>query len=39
MSEEDCLITIVGNKTDLCQEDENRVVKFKDGEYLAKVIK
>lgn len=32
---EDCLIAIVGNKIDLCESEEHRVVRFKDGEQLA----
>ena len=28
---------MIGNKIDLCENDENRVVKFKDGEMLANV--
>ena len=30
-------MTIVGNKTDLCEDDEDRVVKTKDGAKLADV--
>ena len=32
---DDCLLTIIGNKVDLCSSDVQRVVKFKDGESLA----
>ena len=32
---EDCLVTIVGNKIDLCEREDHRVVRFKDGEQLA----
>lgn len=34
----ECLLTIIGNKIDLTKNDDNRVVKFKDGANLAKVI-
>ena len=30
---------MIGNKIDLCEDDENRAVKFKDGEKLANVNK
>lgn len=35
-STDDCLLTIIGNKMDLCENESQRVVKFKDGESLAK---
>ena len=33
----ECLITIIGNKIDLCKNDSSRVVKYKDGADLAEV--
>ena len=36
-AEDECLLTIIGNKVDLCENDESRVVKYKDGAYLADV--
>lgn len=36
-AEEDCVVAIVGNKTDLCDDDEKRPVKYKDGAKLADV--
>ena len=33
----DCLLTIIGNKTDLCKNDSTRVVKYIDGVSLAEV--
>ena len=35
---EDCVLTIIGNKIDLCENDDTRVVKYKDGAHLADVI-
>ncbi|CAF1354573.1 unnamed protein product [Rotaria sordida] len=34
-AEDDCVIALVGNKTDLCDDDEKRPVKYKDGAKLA----
>ena len=36
---EDCVLVVIGNKTDLCPNDEKRVVRNKDGAGLAAVIK
>jgi small GTP-binding protein len=36
-ADEDCVLTIIGNKIDLCENDEDRVVKYKDGAALADV--
>ena len=36
-AEDDCVVAIVGNKTDLCDDDERRPVKYKDGAKLADV--
>ncbi len=36
-AEDDCIVALVGNKTDLCQDDEKRPVKYKDGAKLADV--
>ena len=36
-AEDDCVVAIVGNKTDLCDDDEKRPVKYKDGAKLADV--
>lgn len=36
-AEDDCVIVLVGNKTDLCDDDEQRPVKYKDGAKLADV--
>jgi GTPase SAR1 family protein len=33
----DCLIAIIGNKIDLCPNEKHRVIKYLDGEILAKV--
>ena len=33
---EDCLLTVIGNKIDICQSEDQRVVKHKDGANLAK---
>ncbi|CAF3344475.1 unnamed protein product [Rotaria sp. Silwood1] len=35
LTDEDCVIVLVGNKTDLCTDDERRPVKYKDGAKLA----
>ena len=35
-STDDCLLTIIGNKIDLCENESQRVVKYKDGESLSK---
>ncbi|CAF4169459.1 unnamed protein product [Rotaria sp. Silwood2] len=35
LTDEDCIIVLVGNKTDLCNDDERRPVKYKDGAKLA----
>ena len=35
---EECVLAIIGNKIDLCENDESRVVKYKDGSCLADVI-
>ncbi|CAF0791335.1 unnamed protein product [Adineta steineri] len=35
LAEEDCVIALVGNKTDLCNDDDQRPVKYKDGAKLA----
>ncbi len=37
LAEEDCVIVLVGNKIDLCNDDEQRPVKYKDGAKLADV--
>ncbi|CAF3426197.1 unnamed protein product [Rotaria socialis] len=34
-AEDDCVLALVGNKTDLCDDDEKRPVKYKDGAKLA----
>jgi len=34
-AEDDCVVALVGNKTDLCDDDEKRPVKYKDGAKLA----
>lgn len=34
---EDCVLTIIGNKIDLCENDDDRPVKYKDGAQLADV--
>ncbi|CAF1086593.1 unnamed protein product [Didymodactylos carnosus] len=34
-ADDDCVITLVGNKIDLCDDDEKRPVKYKDGAKLA----
>lgn len=34
---DDCLLSIIGNKIDLCDTEEDRVVKYKDGANLADV--
>ncbi|UJR30236.1 hypothetical protein I4U23_017774 [Adineta vaga] len=34
-AEDDCVVALVGNKTDLCSDDEKRPVKYKDGAKLA----
>jgi len=34
---EDCVLTIIGNKIDLCENDDSRPVKYKDGAQLADV--
>lgn len=34
-ADDDCVVAIVGNKTDLCDDDEKRPVKYKDGAKLA----
>ncbi|CAF1035557.1 unnamed protein product [Didymodactylos carnosus] len=34
-TEDDCVIALVGNKIDLCDDDEKRPVKYKDGAKLA----
>jgi len=34
-ADDDCVVAIVGNKTDLCGDDEKRPVKYKDGAKLA----
>ena len=36
-ADDDCVVAIVGNKTDLCGDDEKRPVKYKDGAKLADV--
>jgi hypothetical protein len=36
-AEDDCVVALVGNKTDLCDDDEKRPVKYKDGAKLADV--
>lgn len=36
-AEDDCVIALVGNKTDLCGDDDKRPVKHKDGAKLADV--
>jgi hypothetical protein len=36
-AEDDCVVAIVGNKTDLCDDDDKRPVKYKDGVKLADV--
>lgn len=35
---EDCVLSIIGNKIDLCDNDDSRPVKYKDGAHLADVI-
>ena len=35
--EEGTVVVLVGNKTDLSDEDDHRVVKYKDGSNMAKV--
>ncbi len=37
LAEDDCVIILIGNKTDLCTDDEQRPVKYKDGAKLADV--
>ncbi len=37
LAAEDCVIILVGNKIDLCTDDEQRPVKYKDGAKLADV--
>ena len=32
------MLTIIGNKIDLCENDDTRVVRYKDGAHLADVI-
>ncbi|CAF0852251.1 unnamed protein product [Adineta steineri] len=34
-AEDDCIVALVGNKTDLCGDDDKRPVKYKDGAKLA----
>ena len=36
---DDCILSIIGNKIDLCRNKNNYVVKYKDGSKLAEVIK
>lgn len=36
-AEDDCIVALVGNKTDLCDDDDKRPVKYKDGAKLADV--
>ena len=36
-AEDDCVVALVGNKTDLCDDDDKRPVKYKDGAKLADV--
>ncbi|CAF0982863.1 unnamed protein product [Rotaria sordida] len=35
LTDADCVVVLVGNKTDLCNDDEQRPVKYKDGAKLA----
>lgn len=37
LAEDDCVIILIGNKIDLCDDDEQRPVKYKDGAKLADV--
>ncbi len=37
LAEDNCVIVIIGNKIDLCNDDEQRPVKYKDGAKLADV--
>jgi hypothetical protein len=34
---DECVLAVIGNKIDLCENDESRVVKYKDGANLADV--
>jgi GTPase SAR1 family protein len=34
---DECVLTIIGNKIDLCENEDCRVVKYKDGAKLADV--
>ena len=38
-AEDDCVVALVGNKTDLCDDDGKRPVKYKDGAKLADVTR
>jgi len=38
-AEDDCIVALVGNKTDLCGDDDKRPVKYKDGAKLADVYR
>jgi len=37
LPEKDCVIVVFGNKIDLCNDDEQRPVQYKDGAKLADV--
>ncbi len=37
-ADEDCLLAIIGNKIDLCDSEDSRVIKYKNGSILADVI-
>lgn len=36
-ADEDCLLTIIGNKIDLCESEDARVIKYKNGSVIADV--